>query len=196
MGADAFVEMARAYLRANPSRTPNARYFASGLPEFAAEAMPYASHAEIAELAALERAMNDAFDAPDDAIVTLDDLRRIDPGVWGELTFVTHGSVRRLGLLTNAFDIWSALRDDATPPQPKALSAPCRVVVWRQDTTSRIRALEPEEAMLWDEAARGATFAALCELSAVFAGPEEAALRVAQALQGWLTTGMLSSVGR
>lgn len=192
LGADAFSELARAYLQANPSHTPNARWFASRLPEFARANAPYAAHAEIAELAALERAMNDAFDCRDDTLLTLDALRQIDPGAWGGLTFTPHACVRRLDLATNAYDIWGALREEMAPPQPQALAEPCRVIVWRQETTSRIRPLEPEEAMLWDEAAKGATFAALCELSAVFAGPDEAALRTAQALQGWLASGMIS----
>jgi hypothetical protein len=55
-----------------------------------------------------------------------------------------------------------------------------------------VRPLGPEEAMMWDEAGKGVSFAALCQLMATFDDPEGAALRAAGYLQSWITAGMLS----
>ena len=49
--------------------------------------------------------------------------------------------------------------------------------------------------MLWDEAANGGRFGALCEMAAIYDDPDRAAARVAGYLQGWMASGLLSSAG-
>ena len=49
-----------------------------------------------------------------------------------------------------------------------------------------------EEAMMWDEAAKGVRFGVLCEMVATFAGEDDAELRAASYLKGWVDTGMLA----
>jgi hypothetical protein len=56
-----------------------------------------------------------------------------------------------------------------------------------------VRALSPEEAMMWDEAAKGVPFGRLCELAAVYDDPDTAPLRAAQHLKGWIGSGALSA---
>ena len=93
--------------------------------------------------------------------------------------------------LTNAADIWCALKNETAPPAPKLLPEPQAIVVWRQDFMSRFRQLPAEEAMMWDEAAKGVRFGVLCEMVATFAGEEDAELRAATYLKGWVDMGML-----
>lgn len=192
VGADAFAAVARDYVRVFPSRTPNARWFSHRFPEFLATSPLYQSRTELADLALIERALGDAFDARDTEAETLDRLRTVPSERWAELTFTPHPSTHRLNLLSNALALWSALKAGDVPPLVEIAETPERLIVWRQDLTSKIRALEPEEAMMWDEAAKGVPFGALCELVTVFGEPDTAALRAAQYLQGWLTTGLLA----
>lgn len=144
------------------------------------------------ELARLERALADAFDAADVPVATLDGLRAIPPEDWAGLVFTPHSSVTRLDFTTNALAIWTAIRDATDVPSPREFDPPQRLVIWREDTTSKVREISAEEAMLWDEASKGATFGVLCELAAVFDAPDSAALRAAQALRGWLDGGLLA----
>ncbi|MGQ0674357.1 MAG: HvfC/BufC family peptide modification chaperone [Hyphomicrobium sp.] len=192
LGPDAFREAALGYIETHPSRTPNARWFSHALPEFLATAPETSGRIELAELAALERALADAFDASDDPVATLDALRTVPPERWGELVFAPHSAARRLDHTTNSFDLWRLLKDGEAPPDIARHDDPERLLVWREGATSRVRVLGAEEAMLWDEAAKGVPFAALCELSAIYDDPATAALRAAQVLQGWLTTGALA----
>lgn len=192
MGEAAFQDLARAYLKAHPSHTPNARWFSHRLPEFCRSTAPYSKHPELADLASLERALSGAFDAADAETATIEDLRAIPPEDWGNLVFTPHPSVRRLDHTTNAFDLWNALKSDEPPPPVHILPAPNHLIVWREETLTKVRPLGAEEAMLWDEAAKGVTFAALCELAAVYDDPDSAPLRVAQTLQGWLNGGLLA----
>lgn len=78
----------------------------------------------------------------------------------------------RLTFATNAADIWSALKNETAPPKPKALPEPQAIVVWRQDFMARFRSLSTEEAMMWNEAAKGVRFGVLCEMVATFAGED------------------------
>ena len=98
----------------------------------------------------------------------------------------------RLTFATNAADIWSALKNETAPPKPKALPEPQAIVVWRQDFMARFRSLSTEEAMMWNEAAKGVRFGVLCEMVATFAGADGAELRGATYLKDWVDMGMLA----
>lgn len=194
IGDDAFSGLARAYIAAHPSDKRNARWFGRYLPEFLRRTAPFSDHKEVAELAALEKALADAFDGPEAVPVTVDELAAVQPENWAQLVFTPHPTAHRLRFRTNAADIWIALKDDAAPPAPVQLAEPQAILVWRQDLTSRFRPLSPEEAMMWAEASKGVRFGVLCEMVATFGGPDDAELRAATYLKTWLDTGALSCV--
>jgi len=196
LGEDPFADMARAYIASCPSQHPNARWFAHRLPEFLAATEPYVHRPVLAELAALERALNDAFDGADAPVLGMADLSGIAPQDWPRLSFVCHPTARRLEGKTNAGAIWVALKADEAPPEPVIAEAAAHLLVWRQDTTSMFRELGSEEAMMWDEAARGQRFGALCEMLATYDDPVGAPGRAAGYLKAWLDAGALSAVAR
>jgi hypothetical protein len=191
LGDDNFSDLAQAYITAHPSDRRNARWFGRYLPDFLCSTAPYSANREVAELAALEKALADAFDGPDATPVSIDELARIPPEQWADLGFTPHPTARRLRFKTNAADIWMALSDETAPPAAAQLPEPQNVLVWRQDLTSRLRLLCPEETMMWTEATKGARFSALCEMVATFAGADGAELRAAGYLKTWLDTGAL-----
>lgn len=192
MGREPFDEMASAYLDAYPSHHPNVRWIARNLPRFLAEQDPFAKSPGLAELASLEQALTDAFDAKDANILSMGDLQSLSPDSWGALTFTPHPSARRLTLTTNAFDIWSAAQDEAASlPGVTRLERGEAFLVWRRSGIARVRRLEPDEAMMWDEAMKATPFARLCELMAVTGSKETAPSRAAQYLKGWLESGLL-----
>ena len=195
VGDDYFDTLARAYVEAHPSHTQNARWFAESLPDFLAVTEPYAFNPQLSELARLERTLGFAFDAPDAPVVDLAALQAIDPQDWERLVFTAHPSARVLDFKSNALAIWTALRDESTPPDVEHFEDAQRCLVWRHNLTPMVRALPPEEAMLWHEAGKGVPFGRLCELLAVFDDPDTAPLRAAQALQGWLASSVLTSAG-
>lgn len=192
LGDDAFEELVRTYIANHPSRTPNARWVAGELPEFLKTQAPYCEHPEVHDLACLEFALNMAFDAVDDPVVDLAALAGFSPETWGALAFVPHPSVQRLDLVSNAAEIWLALKSEEVPPVAELNGELDRIIVWRDGVVPKLRQLADEEAMMWDEAAKGVSFGALCELCAVFDDPGSAPLRAAGYLNNWLGTGMLT----
>jgi hypothetical protein len=192
LGDEHFAKLVRAYIAANPSDQRSARWFGRHLPAFIRAGNAYAAHPEIAELAVLEKALADAFDGPDAEPLRIDALAALAPEAWPRLVFKPHPTALRLTFNTNAADIWCALKEETAPPKPKALPEPQAILVWRQDFMTRFRPLPTEEAMMWDEAAKGVRFGVLCEMVATFAGEDEAELRAATYLKGWVDMGMLA----
>jgi Putative DNA-binding domain len=193
LGDEGFAKLAAAYIAANPSDQRSARWFGRHLPAFVRAREAYTAHPEIADLAELEKALADAFDGPDAKPLRIDALAAIQPEAWPQLVFTPNPTAIRLTFRTNAGDIWCALKDDTAPPTPKTLPEPQAIVVWRQDFMARFRPLLAEEAMMWDEAAKGVRFGVLCEMVAMFGGEQDAELRAASYLKGWVDSGMLAN---
>jgi hypothetical protein len=194
LGDEMFDEMGRAYVAANPSQNPNLRWYCQALPDFLTSTAPYSDHPVLSDLSALEKALNDAFDAKDAPVVGLADMAGFAPQAWAGLQFEAHPSARRLDLGTNASAIWLALKAEETPPDAVSVGEPCRLLIWRQDVTPMFRELSAEEAMMWDEAAGGIPFGVLCSMLATYDDPDGAAARGAGYLHGWISTGLLTGV--
>jgi hypothetical protein len=194
LGDEMFDAMGHAYVAAHPSEHPNLRWFSRSLPDFLKTTEPYRDHPLLSDLAALEKALNDAFDREDAAVIGLADMTAFAPEAWAGLTFQPHPSALRLDLSTNASAIWLALKNEEPPPHAAALEQPCRLVVWRQDVTPMFRELATEEAMMWDEAGIAIPFGVLCSMLATYDDPDGAAARGASYLHGWITAGLLTGV--
>ena len=194
LGDDAFKEMARAYIAGQPSHHPNARWFPRGVPEFLKVNEPFSRHPVLGELASLEKALNDAFDGADAPVVRMSDLAAIPPQDWGQLSFVPHPTTVLIEAHTNVAAIWTALKAEKEPPAVTTSKEPTRIVVWRYELMSMFREMTAEEAMMWEEAAKGARFDNLCELIAFYDNAAGAPPRAAGYLKGWLEAGLLSKV--
>ena len=192
LGDDRFRAMTRAYIEAYPSQHPNARWFARRLPEFLELSEPYSRQPILFELAALERALNDAFDGADAAVLSMSELAALPPQAWAQLSFTCHPTAVALDVRTNVGAIWTALKAGKEPP-PCTLSHDARrLLVWRHGTTSMFRELAPEEAMMWTEMVKGTRFADLCALLATYDDAPNASARAAGYLKTWLDAGLLS----
>ena len=194
LGGVRFAEMAQHYIKEPPSDQPNARWFSRFLPEFLESSHHYRRNPEIAELARLERALNDAFDGPDEPVCTMADLGAVAPEDFGSVSFVIASTVHRFAVTTNVSSLWSSLKCDEVPPRPEDISAPLQIMVWRQGSGARFRILGDEEAMAIDTARQGVTFGVICEMVAAFDDPDSAALRAAGYLRGWLEAEIVSSI--
>ncbi len=194
LGDDRFEAEARAYIAACPSRHRSARYVGTAWPDFLATRAIAVDHPVVAELACLERALSDAFDAAQSSVAALTDLAAVPPDQWERLVMLPHPATRRLDLHTNALDIWSALKNETPPPGVTAHERAVSIFIWRDDGMPMVRTLGAEEAMLWDEMARGVPFGRLCELAALFDAPDAAVMRVAGVLRGWLDGGLLAGM--
>ena len=193
-GDQSFRVLAEAYIAAHPSKNQNVRWFGSGLPDFIKSWAPARARPEIGEIAQIEKAVADAFDAPDEPVAGIAGLACYKPEDWEHLVFHPHPSLSVFDTQTNAFEIWLALRDEAEPPAAEQPGETRQIAVWRGENGPLVRPLGPEESMLLKEAQRGVRFGVLCEMAATYDDPDTAAVRAAGYLQNWLNGEMLTRV--
>jgi len=193
-GAAGFHDLVTAYLLAHPSRHPSLRHVGAALPAYLADASPAAPFRRrwpwAADLARLEWALGEAFDAADAAPLRRETLARVAPEAWSRLVFDFGASVSLLDATWPVHETLATWRADGTALPPAAPS-PTPLLVWRSDETVRYRALAGGEATLLRAARDGARFGDLCGLAALSAGEDEAPAAVAAALGLWVDAGML-----
>ncbi|MEZ5909180.1 MAG: DNA-binding domain-containing protein [Hyphomicrobiaceae bacterium] len=193
MGDEHFEAMAGGYIEAHPSSHPNARWYARHLPDYLRASDPWSNYPELADLASIEKALGDAFDAADGAVLAIEGLTVIAPADWPRLQLVPHVSARRFRLTTNALAIWEALKNEGEPPDAEPLEIAAEMIAWRSGELPMIRQLSDEERMMWDEACKGVRFGVLCEMLATYDDPDGAAARAAGYLAAWIQAGKLSA---
>ena len=110
---------------------------------------------EVADIARLEWALEQAFIAADAEPLRVADLGAID---WDAAWLTPVPSARLVVLATNAAEILAALIDGVEPPAARALPTPQAVLVWRLGFVPRFRPAKPEEERLLP----GLRFSDLC----------------------------------
>ena len=177
MGVSAFNAMGRHCLAGCSIKAPKVRTLSQHLPDFLDLTKPFSRSPELSDLARLEKAFHAALNAPDAPILTLAEFTRKNPQ---NFFLKLHLSVQRLQLRTNAASIWAALTAGELPPPPERLDGSQELLVWRQGPASRFRMLGQEEAVAFDEAARGEP-TGIDQISEYF-------------LRGWLEAEVVSAV--
>lgn len=191
IGEEEMALLARRYIADHPSHSTNARWVGAGLPEHLQTDERYREARPLAEIARIERALNDVFDAADAEPLTLAHLHGLRSEDWPGLVLSPQPSTRRLTLVTNAAEMWRTINLGDESPPPRSLDEPEQLLAYRDGHDVKLRTLDAEQAMMWDEMAKGAAFTQLCELVAAHGGSEGAAARAAGHLQGWIASGLL-----
>jgi hypothetical protein len=190
LGDDAFDALAHAYIDAHPSRRASIRWFGDALPAFMATREDLVPHPALVDLARMEWALRDAFDAADAPSLAVDDLAQVPADQWPALTFAPLPSLQLLQMQWNVEPVWRALQDADAPDLPEPQGLIHELLVWRQGLETRWRALDATTARWLHCVLRGERFADLCALAASELGDEQAALRAASALRGWIHDGL------
>lgn len=189
-----FAAMAHAYIDTYPSTHPSLRHYGGALAAFLARDDRYRGRPLLAELAAFDWALTDAFDAPDAAVLTLDTLAALAPERWGGMRLQPHPSLVRLDLYWNAPAIWKAADSAAPLPVAERSERAIAWAVWRQELQTYFRSLPPAEAWALDAVRGGRDFAAVCEGLCEWVDPDDAAVHAAGLLKQWIHDGMLRDI--
>ena len=199
LGDDFFDCAARSYIDAHPSQYRNLRWFGDALSEHLLHTLP--QHPIASELADFEWNLALAFDAEDAPVLQLSDLAGIPPENWAGLGFKFQFSIKPLPLRWNTVAVWKALDAEEIPPAPEQQCSFETWLIWRQEMTPRFRSLEAMEEIALNAAISGASFGDICETlgnqlekhqDLVYEAQEEATVKAAQYLAGWLESGMIA----
>jgi hypothetical protein len=182
LGAGPFAAACRRFVARSPSRTRTLNALSARFPDFLAKSLPRSNRNGLAvDVARIERAMEDVFDAPRAEPMTAAQFAAIGADQWEEVTLRVNPALRLLTLRYPANEYMSALRRGDAPriPRPRAT----RAIVFRRGFQVLRRDQEPEQFRLLQALAAGRPLAAA--VRAAIRGRSTSADRVAQRLGKW-----------
>jgi hypothetical protein len=193
LGEEEFEALAIAYTEETRSRQPNARWYASRLPEFMGGHCRWRKRTDWIDLARFERALADAFDSADAPALDMSAFSSISSALVPHLRFELHPSVRLLQLTAGTADRYAATVEE----QKAQVSGQGRehVLFWRQEEQSFYCPLSEDEAMALSEVLDGHAFGKICSTIAFCNTEEDVAQKVASFLLRWLGDGLISAFG-
>jgi hypothetical protein len=191
---DEFERLGLDYLYHHPSRHFSLRYFGSAMSRFLAQHEPWREWPWLAEMAAFEWTLSEAFDAANAPVATLDEVAAIPPLAWGEMRLQFHPSLRRLDLRWNVPAVWTARVQEAVPHDLATQETAGAWVVWRRALRNFFRSLPADEAWALDAARRGEPFAELCEGLCDWVSADQAPARAAGLLHSWVVNSLVSTI--
>jgi hypothetical protein len=191
LGDELFDRMVDGYIDRYPSHATTLRLYAEHLPEFLRENPPFCEHPVLAELAAFERMLLFAFDAPDAGRESADILLELPAERWPSMRFRFHPSMQFFPARWNSVEIWQTLKADQAPPVA-ASQPPRQWLLWRnRERITEFRPLENYEFELLQAALAGNDLAALCERLLQWYAPERVSPEALGLLRTWLSQGIL-----
>ena len=191
LGSDPFEELSYAYIDENPSQYRSIRWFGDQLAHYLQHHRHYKEYTYLAELAAFEWTMALVFDAADCDVLQLEDMQHIAPNDWSTMRLSVHPSLHRLSLSSNVVQLWQAFNENMTPLEPSSSATKTEWVLWRKDLISQYSSIAKDEAWAIDAIISHLTFGELCEGLCQWVDEEDAGMRAASLLKGWITAGLL-----
>lgn len=190
MGDDAFDALANAYIDSHPSRHYSLRWFGHAVGDFMANNEALVDHPAMVDLARMEWALRNAFDAAPATPLTPAELATIAPTDWAQMAFTLHPSVQLLDLQWAVGPVWHALQSgqDEVPP-PEALRH--HMLVWRHGMNNQWKTLTAPETTFVLGLVQQQNFGTLCVALAAHVGEDGAASAAVQLLTDMLSTGTI-----
>jgi len=189
LGDEMFEQLMDAYINKYHSHHPSLRYYSQHMTELLAQQAPFSDYPELLELAQIEQAFNDSFDAANCTTVSIQQITEIAQEDWPSLQIKFHASIQLLPLRTNSFPIWKALSEEQVPPESSHEASSW--IIWRKDLVSRYRTLSEPEAHVIDMALKGANFGDLCEGLLDYFDEEQTPVQAITFLQTWINEKMV-----
>lgn len=194
MGDEQFDELGSCYVDAYPSSYRSIRWFGDQLASFLKTHAHYSQWPYLAELAELEWTMTLSFDAADSQWVDLNIVSTIPPESWADMRLSVHPSAHLLNLSWNVTQLWQEMSDQKTPSQPIKSESPLSWIFWRKEWVTQFCSLPQDEAYALKAVLQGLTFGEICEGLCQWVDEQEAAMRAASLLKGWISSGLITGI--
>lgn len=194
LGDELFKTMANGYINNHPSHYTSLRHYCDNLPAYLSKTEPFTSAPILAEIAAFERAMLNAFDAADDKRASVEDLKSIEQEKWPAIKISFHSSVRVFTAYWNSVESWQALKDENTPPEATKYS-PQHWLIWRGvDLLTQFRSLTNESYIMLNGFESGDNYADVCETLLAHVPEDTISELTLKYLFEWLNSGLIKNL--
>ncbi len=186
LGTEGFHDCITDYLLAYPPTHFSLRHAGASLPEFLRQWSGPEGISHLAELAAFEKALVDAFDAREAAPLTVEALAGVAPEDWPELRFTLTPSLRLLPCEAPVDSLWATATQQASATEEVGA---CFLRVWRRELRVMHRRIDASEYAALRAIRNGATFGEVC--AAADEDVDAASLRAAGWLRQWMADHLL-----
>jgi hypothetical protein len=187
LGPERFDHVVAGYLEEFPSEQPSVRHFGRALAEFLQhrEDVPRC----LADLAQLEWARVEVFDAPDAECATIAELASVPADAWLALRFATIPAIQTLRVQYPAHQLWSDGKSLGVSASETLLR------VWRKNDFQVLHApMDERESAAFNKMISDEPFATICQTFADM--PEMDAAQEATALLArWIEDGIIARIG-
>jgi len=194
LGEVLFQELALHYIDAYPSTFRSIRWFGDKLENFLREHDEYNAFPYLAELSKLQWRMTLTFDALDRELIDMEAVMQIPQDDWVRMQFILHPSVYILDFQWNVIQIWKNLSQDNSPDEPLKYDISIPYIFWRKDLINQYCSLPQDECYAIESVIKGHTFGEICEGLCQWVDEQDAALRAASLLKGWISSGLISAI--
>jgi len=184
LGDHDFGRLMAEYLRVHPSTSPTLRDLGHALPEW----LSAQGKAEHADLAVLEWAVLNAFDAADERLLDQESLALLFPEDWATLRIRLHPSLSLLALDSNAVDFWRTWHSESLKSTLVPSATNWLVVVRGAQGPVLINVNETQHAVL-ERLQREETVATVCVGMTAYATAQEISQLVADTLARAVASG-------
>jgi hypothetical protein len=200
LGEERFETLIGDYVSANPPKDRNARWYTTGLPDYIRAHPQWREDGRVLSMALFERAIVDAFDAPNAEPLTIQALAGFPAEQSPRLVFGFHPSLFVLQLAPGTFAAYQAMNGESRESDEDAPEAQERgggeefeaAAVWRCDEESVFRELDSDEYLALNEARAGRAFGDICQMAAFQQAGDIEPERLAQFLASWFEDGMVT----
>lgn len=182
LGDEGFYALAERYVREHPSDHPSLSKLGRHLADYLVRHP--AGRPDLPDLARLEWARAEAFEAEDVPLATIDSLRAVSPAELPDVRFAFVPAVRLVHLDHDAPTLWRAIEDGTALPPPRRSEV--HLAVWRKGFEVFHAVLAADEARAAERAMAREPLAAVCES---FAKLEDAVAAAVRAIASWFAEG-------
>ncbi len=185
LGDALFSDVVTEYLLAHPSTEPSLREVGRALPNFLAGGdRRIETPSWAADLARLERAHLEVFDAADGEPLAWSTLQTMAPEAFAALELQTIAALRVIPTAHDAIAWWEAGAGDVLPE-------PAAIVVWRRDRAVLHRSIDRHEQRFLEKIAGKTPFCVICEQVEEQQISEDSVQAAFALLGRWVVDGLL-----
>jgi len=191
-GGHAFSHLVEDYIAVHPSRSYTLNRLGDHLPGFLATWGPVKGRPLRRDLARLELAMTEVFDAEERAPLAPEALAAVPPDRWADARLTLIPALRLLSLTSPASRVLDALRAEQPLPPPRRTTE--RLVVYRRDYRIRRRELPAPAYLLLKGLHDGETLGESLSKVASRFGARTSAAAVGRWTSEWVEEGLVAAI--
>jgi hypothetical protein len=192
LGGDRAHAVISAYLAQHPSTHPSLRQLGCCFPDFLRNCQETAELPFLVDLAMLEWARLEVFDAPDAEPLRVEHLQSLTPEEWPGLTLRLIPALRVVQSEWPVHEIWQAAEAEDAPTLYELHPDRTTLRVWRNGFSVYHTKIDALEYAVLTHVMAGESFAAVCGALESLLPAEETATCIGSLLLRWIEDGVLT----